>query len=253
MKIGITERMRIWLRVLWSLWKTFGGVKCNVLSSEETVNEILKGKSLIRFGDGEFGIYQGKDIHYQEWSTDMREKFVQIKEEYEQFSQDCPYLLAVPNKFMKMSSMALLKRRVWASSWAEARFCFKKNFDTRLTYGDAFVFEKKNRCIYEKIWEDVTYQNIIFIHNNEKYAREFARRYNKNVVFVKCPAKNAFQELQSIMTECEEKVLAYKLEEKVQILISAGPAGKILAYYFSNKGYHCVDAGHCWDEPLESD
>lgn len=252
MKIGTIDRIRIWFCVLWALWKTIGGVKCNVLSPEETVNEIFKGKSLIRLGDGEFGIYQGKDIHYQEWSSDMKEMFVRIKEDYEKSSADCPYLLAVPNKFMRMSSLRLLKKRVWASSWAESRLFFKKNFALNLIYGDAFIFEKKNQSIYEKIWNDTTYSNVVFIHNNEKYAREFARKYHKRVIFVSCPPKNAFDELKSLVAECEEKIRTYKLDGRVQFVVSAGPTGKILAYYFANQGYQCIDTGHCWDEPLES-
>lgn len=253
MRVSMIKRVQIWGRVLCSLWKTFGGVKCHVLSAEETVNEIIRGKSIIRFGDGEFGIYQGKDIHYQDWIPELKDEFIQIKKTYEQRKQECPYLLAVPNKFMQVNSMTLLKKRVWASSWAEARLFFKQNFDTQLVYGDAFVFEKKNRSIYEKIWGETIFSNVIFIHNNEKYAKDFAKKYNKKVTYVKCPSRNAFQELKSIVTECENKLLMYEAEKKVQFIISAGPAGKVLAYYFSNKGYQCIDTGHCWDEPLESD
>ena len=35
------------------------------------------------------------------------------------------------------------------------------------------------------------------------------------------------------------------------LTISAGPAGKVLVYRLSKRGYWCIDAGHCWDDPLE--
>lgn len=254
MFINVIKRMKIWCRVLWALFQTREGVQCNVLSAEETIEKILKGKSLIRFGDGEFGIYQGKNIHYQKWTPDLKEQFIAIKGQYEKEGEHCPYLLAVPNKFLKINSKTLLKKRVWASSWAEARLYFKRNFKTDIVYGDAFTFEKKNRELYEKVWSATqSHSNIFFIHNDEKYAQEFAKRYNKMVTFIQCPSKNAFQELQNIFVDCEEKLSKCNKDEQVQFVISAGPAGKILAYYFANKGYQCIDTGHCWDEPLESE
>lgn len=253
MQVSVIKRIRIWGRVLWSLCRTFKGIDCHVLSAEETVNEILAGKSIIRFGDGEFGIYRGKDIHYQDWTPELKEKFVQIKETYERKKHESQYLLAVPQKFMQINSVELLKRRVWASSWAEARLFFKQNFDLKLIYGDAFVFEKKNRSIYGKIWQSKTNSNIIFVHNDEKYANSFAKRFAKRVAFVQCPPQNAFQDLEHIILECEKKIIMFNSEQEIKFVISAGPAGKVLAYYFTNKGYQCIDVGHCWDEPLESE
>lgn len=252
MQISLMQRIIIWGRVLWALFKTFGGVKCNVLSAEETITEIMKGRSLIRFGDGEFGIYKGKDIHYQVWSSELKECFIKIKEKYQKEQDTCPYLLAVPNKFMKIRSSELIKKRVWASSWAEARLYFKKNFNTNIIYGDAFVFEKKNRELYDKLWKTSSVnKTIIFLHNDEKYAKAFEQRYNKKVIFVKCPAQNTFQDIKAIQQECEDKIATFAVDELL-FVVSAGPAGKVLIYNFTNKGYQCIDTGHCWDEPLES-
>lgn len=136
--IFLIIKIKIWIRVLYSLSMTFFGVKSNVLDAEDTVQKILEGKSLIRFGDGEFGIYRGKNIHYQQYSNDLKEKFEEIKETFESEDDTCPYLLAVPKKFIQCAGTSLCKKRVLVSSWAEARYYFKKNFDLTKTYAPHF-------------------------------------------------------------------------------------------------------------------
>ena len=247
------KRIKIWLSVLKSLIATFSGVNGQYLDAEMTVSLVSRGKSLIRLGDGEFGIYREKDIHYQRWSPELQKMFEIIKNDYETNSEHCPYLLAVPRRFMTVNGFQLAKRRVYVSSWAESRYDFKKNFKHDIPYGDAFLFDKNNRGIYSEIWDNPACpENVIFIHNSESYARYFADTYHKNTVFVQCPPRNAFEDIDKLQAQ----VMAV-IEENgwgrgcVMLTISAGPAGKVLVYRFSKQGYWCIDAGHCWDEPLE--
>ncbi len=247
------KRPIIWLRVLYSLLLTFGGVKANIYSAEQTVEEIKKGRSLIRFGDGEFGIYRGKDIHYQKWSSELKAEFDKIKLDYEKDVNNCPYVLAVPKSFMSISGFKLMKKRVYVSSWSESRLQFKKTFNRKIAYGDSFLFEKKNKETYSKIWNrEDSPKNVIFVHNCSKYAENFSNTYNKNTFFVECPSKDAF----SCVDELEKEILSVIEKngfnkDNVTMAISAGPAGKVLVYRFATKGYMAIDAGHCWDDPLE--
>lgn len=248
-------RIKIWIRVLYSLILTFPGVMCKVLDAEDTVQKIREGKSLIRFGDGEFGIYNGKSIHYQQFSDDLKNKFEEIKSFFEIEGENCPYLLAVPKKYMQCTGFALCKKRVLVSSWAEARNYFKKNFNLNKTYGDAFLFERKNVSIYENIWNAKNdSRTIIFIHNNRIYAEQFQKKYKREVLFIQCPTQNAFEQIEKLENVINNLIALHNLgKENVQIVVSAGPTGKILVYQFSRKGYHSIDAGHCWDDPLESE
>lgn len=247
------KRIGIWISVLKAFLLTFGGVQGKILGAEETASEILKKKSLIRFGDGEFGIYRGKDIHYQKWSRELQNAFEEMKKDYENDHDGCPFLLAMPRRFMTVNGFQLARKRVFVSSWAESRLDFKRNFRHDIPYGDAFLFEKNNKEIYSEIWKNAACpENVIFIHNNPVFAEYFGNTYNKSVAFVRCPAKDAF----SNVGELEEKVLRVVAENswskgEVMLTISAGPAGKVLAYRLSKRGFWCVDAGHCWDDPLE--
>lgn len=247
------KRMKIWFSVLRSFIVSFPGVTGKFLSAEETVQELLKRRSLIRFGDGEFGIYRQKDIHYQKWSPELYENFEKIKRDYEADNEHCPYLLAVPRRFLSVSGFQLMKKRVYISSWAESRRDFLKNFVHDIPYGDAFLFEKKNREIYSRVWDsDLCPNNVIFIHNSPRYAENFKKTYRKNVVFIQCPECGAFEYIdvleKNIMQVIREN---HWTAEDVMLTISAGPAGKVLVYRISINGYWCIDAGHCWDDPLE--
>lgn len=251
--MSIIKRLFIWIDVFFSFAMTFFGVKATIKSAEETVDEIVSGKSLIRFGDGEFGIYRGKDIHYQKWSPELKEEFLKIKKDFENQKEACPYILAVPKRFMTVKGTELMKKRVYVSSWSQSRYDFKKDFKKKLPYGDSFLFEKNNKETYSRIWSsDSCPENVIFVHNNEQYAEFFKSTYNKNTVFIKCPAKDSFAEVDALQGSIE-KVIAEKgwSNNQVMVTISAGPAGKVIVYRLSNKGYQCIDAGHCWDDPLE--
>lgn len=249
----IYKRALIWIDVLFSFLATFFGVRATIKTPEETVAEILKGKSLIRFGDGEFGIYRGYDIHYQRWSPELKECFLKIKNDFEEQGEACPYVLAVPRRFMTVKGTFLAKKRVYVSSWSQSRYDFKKNFRHDLPYGDSFLFEKANKEIYSRIWADESCpQNVIFVHNNEQYAEYFADTYKKNTVFVRCPSRDSFEELTALEASIREAIAKNNWsKEQVLLTISAGPAGKVLVYKLSKEGYRCIDAGHCWDDPLE--
>ncbi len=247
------KRFFIWMDVIFCFFATFFGVKANIKSPEETVEEINKGRSLIRFGDGEFGIFRNKSIHYQDWSPELRERFEMIKRDFEEQGDNCPYLLTVQKCFICVNSLRLLKKRVYVSCWSQTRYDFKKNFNHDLTYGETLLFEKGKSHVYGKIWtHESCPPNIIFVHNDEKYAKFFEQTYHKNTFFVKCPPKHAFSKLDEMEKEIQAIIDENGWEkDQVMIVMSAGPAGKVIIYDFSKQGYHCVDTGHCWDDPLE--
>lgn len=247
------KRIQIWYSVLKAFCCTFMGIKNRIIGPNETVNEILKKRSLIRFGDGEFGIFHAKSIHYQNWSPELKTIFEDIKKDYEKQQESCSYLLALPKKFLSVSGLKLIKKRVYVSSWSQSRYDFKLNFLHDIIYGDAFLFERKNKDIYSKIWlNDICPKTVIFVHNSKKYASNFASMYNKNVIFVQCPGKNAFEAIEELEKEIHNKIYSHQLNsENVMLIFSAGPAGKALVYKFSKLGFWGIDAGHCWDDPLE--
>lgn len=250
----VIDRIVIWIDVLKSFIYTFWGIKSNIVSPNDTVNIILnERKSLIRFGDGEFGIYRGKNIHYQNWSVKLKNEFIKIKQDYEKQVEKSNFLLAIPKEFMSIPGWVLMKKRVYVSSWSQSRYDYKKDWNHNIRYGDSFLFEKKNRDIYGKLWQNnKTPEYIIFLHNNKEFADLFAVTYSKKVEFIKCPAQNAYEKIDFLEKEVFEIIKEKQWNKKdVMVVVSAGPAGKVLIYRLCKKNIWGIDAGHCWDDPLE--
>ena len=250
----IIDRIVIWLDVTKSFVNTFWGIKANIVSSRETVEIILnEKKSLIRFGDGEFGIYRGKNIHYQSWSEQLKREFIEIKKDYEKQKEKSNFLLAVPKRFMSVPSWRLIKKRVYVSSWSQSRYDYKKEWNHSIRYGDSFLFEKKNKEIYGRLWNNNgTPKNILFIHNDKKFSELFAVTYNKKVEFIKCPMQNAYEKIDFLENEVFKIIKKRNWDKNdVMVVVSAGPAGKILVYRLCKKNIWGIDTGHCWDDPLE--
>lgn len=152
----------------------------------------------------------------------------------------------MPAEFIKCSGKKLIKSREYISSWAFTRYYFKRNLDKNVKYGDAFIFKKINANKYKEIWNSK--DNVIFVHNDKKYAEAFSELYDKNTFFIKIPSKNAYDDYENIKKEI---LLKARDKENLIILVSAGSCGKVLVNDLSQKGYQCIDTGHCFDSPLK--
>lgn len=244
------RRLKIWVEVIKDFIISFRGSRAEILSSEETVKCVLnQNKSIIRLGDGEFNILKGKDISYQKYSISLEKDIKKILKEYFKNSKECKYLLCVPKFFMNSNGIKLIKKRVYVSSWSYSRKIFQKEFPQDIVYGDAFLFAKQNKKNYEEIWKMANKSKCIFIHNNEKYAKDFEKRYKIPTSFIKIEAKNAYEEIEKIRKEIIQKIEGINKDD-IMVIISAGPAGKVLVYDLANEGILAIDAGHCWDDPL---
>ncbi|WP_370760516.1 GT-D fold domain-containing glycosyltransferase [Faecalibacillus intestinalis] len=245
----LQKRIIIWIKVLFNYFSSFKKLKCIILDSENTVGlQLETKKSLIRFGDGEFNLLNKKDVHYQKYSLELASELKKILLEY---SIESNYIIAVPYYYFSNNN-TVLNNRLLISCWSIPKTIFKKNMQKNVPYGDAFLFSKNNKKIkiFEKIWEN--YTNIVFVHNNEIYTKAINLKKNQKLFYVKVPNKNAYEKIENIQNDIEMTfILNDLLKSNSIILISAGPAAKVLVYSLSKKGFLCIDTGHCWDDPLE--
>lgn len=218
-------------------------------NNQELIEKILKEqKSLIRYGDGEFDIIEGKSIHYQEYSLELGERLNAILCTYIKNENSLSYIVAMPEYFFNSCGLRILFSRLRLSAWSHARYLFKKRYDKKVYYGDAFLFHKDNEQEYSKIWEKAGIRKIIFVHNNIKYAEIFEQKYKIKTDFVKIPPKNAYRIVDCILQRIKTVVAN---DKKAMVIVSAGPCGKILVYELAQEGIWAIDTGHCWDEPLD--
>lgn len=244
------KRLVIWVKVLYSF---INSLDCNknslFLTAKETIDEVIvKNKSLIRLGDGEFNILEGKDVHYQKHSLELQKNIELIINKYIDNPKESNYLLCMPGEYLACSGLSLLRKKRYVASWSFSRYLFKKRYDKDIQYGDSFVFADQNEEIYRKIWQDSNVENVIFVHNDIVYADKFTNKYNINTVPVIIPCSNSFDEKDQILNEIKQK---FKNYPNAVVLISAGPTAKYLVYQLAQNNIRAIDTGHCWDKPLK--
>lgn len=223
--------------------------KAQLFNANQTVEKALnEKKSLLRLGDGEFIIMSGGSIHYQKADEELQKKLANVVNAYIDNPEQCNYSVCMPKQFLECSGLSLSRKRVWVSSWAKTRYMFKKNYDKELTYGDAFLFANGNSEIYSKLWENE--QKVVFLHNNKVYAEQFKEKYNVETTFIQVPDRDAFSHYEMLYNKITDTV---QDKENTIVLISAGPAAKILVPLLSEKNIWAIDTGHCWDFPLENE
>lgn len=245
MKIFIRKIKTLISIIYYHIISLSGSKKCEYYTMAETIDLAIKQKkSIIRLGDGEFNIINDRGVSYQSSDEQLKESILNIINKY-LINDNCNYILCMPGEFLKPRGINLKYKHI--ISWAFSRYYFNKNYDVEITYGDAFIFAKGNDKVYSLLWQSNEIENIIFIHNNIKYANEFKKKYKKNITFIQVPVKDAYSSVNDIEKRIIKSVHDIK---KTIILISAGPCAKVLVNRLSDNGYWAIDTGHCWDEPL---
>lgn len=245
----IFMRIRLWLRTIYFFVLSIGKNRnARFYTVEESINYVINNNaSLIRFGDGEFNIMDGRSIVYQVFSSELSNNLQTIINEYIKGSPENNYLLCMPRDFLDNNGIKLLKKRTYLSSWSYSRYIFKKKYDKNVIYGDAFAFSDIYEDIYMRLWIEKDLESVIFVHNNIKYCESFKQKYGLECDFVKVPDFNSYEVKEEILQEI--LTCAKKLNRFI-VLISAGPCAKYLTFELSKKGIIAIDTGHCWDDPL---
>lgn len=237
------RKIKTLLKLIVYAAKSFKGVeKAGFYNAVETVDIALyKRVSIIRLGDGEFNILNGISVSYQKCNDQLQREMEKLILDY--IEGNGRYLLCMPGEFLNVKGNALNLKQL--KSWAFSRYYFKKKFDVNVTYGDAFLFAKGNEMIYSRIWKESKADKVVFVHNDSSYAVKFANKYGIETEFVKVPKRNAYSQIREI-----EQSIRQISSTDTLILISAGPATKVIIKHLSFEGFWCIDTGHCWDLPL---
>lgn len=228
------------LKLLLSPFKT----NIKIIKDDEMIDYVIKNNlSIIRYGDGEFRIIESKKgIHYQDFNQKLCDE---MEELFYKYSIESKYLLSVPYFFNENIDWYKKMPYSFTSCFAKCRMFFRKKYNKNMIYGDAFLFKKGNKKIYEKLWKNE--KKLILIHNDIKWAKSLEKEYNIKVDFIEIPKKNSYDKIDNI----EKRIKEINENKKTKILISGGPMSKALIYRLSKEEYIIYDTGHCFDEPLE--
>ena len=208
--------------------------------SESALQEAMdRGRSLIRLGDGEAYIINYGSIHYQDFDSRLRTALFEIVRDY---SDTSPYLLGIPKEGLGQSNTELARKNL-LGCWLPFKVLYERMFNHDANYFDAHLFYRSD-YLTRLLDRALAGKKVILVTNRENFdlirGEGIERRFP--IVFVECPSQNAFSGINNL----HERVIAEidpNNPDEYRVLLSAGPASKVLAYWLSTAGITAFDIG----------
>ena len=218
-------------------------------SHKTTINNIInEGKSLARFGDGEFSIIYGTNRwSFQQYDEQLSERLLQVLQ-----SDNDKLMIAIADNYGDLSKYTSeSKSEIRAYMTDETRKKHETLLNKNKTYHDAYITrwymmmnDKKteapaNRLSnLKKLWNN---RNVIAVEG------EFTRLGVGNNLFdnaasfkrIIAPGTNSFRKYDDILDAC----LKYGSKNDL-FLLAIGPSSGVLAYDLVQSDYQAIDVGH---------
>ena len=214
---------------------------------EATIEKVKSGKSLVRFGDGEFSLMFGEERpDFQHCNDELKHRLREII-----LSEEENILIGIADNYG-----SLLNYSTWAADDIRAYMTreirsqhlsvlkkdriYENAYISRpyVLYGDKDTSNPKKRFeALQTIWEG----KHIVILEGEKTRLGIGNDLFGNVKSIErviCPAENAFSKyneiLEYIMTQDKSKMY----------LLALGPTATVLGYDMAKAGFWAIDVGH---------
>ncbi len=252
-KIEIQEK-KIWKKDL-EIQKQYGIPK--IMSIDETLNIITNSNvSICRYGDGEFKIMDGDSIFFQNDSSLLAQRLIEVIKSENENILVCipPFFDRTKKPKIKGLNKAEKARKKQATRYmnniiAQKRLKWYKYFDMNRLYGCSTVsrfyagvydYEKSTRWINEwkNLWND---KNILIVEGEKTRLGVGNDLFDnaKNIRRILAPATSAFDSYDKILESVENNY-----QENELVLIALGPTATVLAYDLALNGIRSIDIGH---------
>lgn len=212
----------------------------------ETVDKLLEGYSISRYGDGELSlVYKKKKsgINYQEHNDEMRKRLADILK-----SNLDNHIVAIPGPLIKVEDLTIGE----AYFWSKYYMTNKGNLDKYLLKDKVYYDQMISRFylpypdrteahkIVEKIKRLFNNRNVTILEGeNTRFGLgNSLLKEAKMVERILCPPKNAYKIYSKILERTKQ------VSKENLILIALGPTATILAYDLAKIGYQAIDIGH---------
>lgn len=223
---------------------TFNLPKISVQSTEQTLNLILNDSiKVVRFGDGEFDLIEGKSITYQQGSPQLSKQLRDVL-----FSENEKLLVCVPDFFENISRYTDSSIKFWKHDIRKRERLYKEIANTTRVFGSAQIsrpyINLKDKSISKRyfkklkqIWEN---KDILIVEGETSRSGVGNDLFDnaKSIKRIICPSKNAYSKLREI----ESKIQYFK--ENRLILLMLGPTAKIAIADLVNIKNQMIDIGH---------
>lgn len=223
----------------------FHPLRFSVMSIEDTLQEIERKKSIIRFGDGEFSLIAGNDILFQNASKELSDKLKECLKELD----NSRVLLCLPETLTGLRKFEKRVQKNWIINFAGNYSYYKQYCSPRYVYGNAFV-SRPYMAYRDKTQAGKNFEHLISLFEDKNiYIIEGALSRTgvgnnlfekaKSISRIICPSKNAYEHIERI-----KRVSLEKVPKDAMVLLALGPTSKPLGLWLVNNGYWVIDIGH---------
>lgn len=220
-----------------------------IVPANETMEQIVNyGKSLARFGDGEFAAIEGRIRHRFQTEVDegLKQRLLEVLQ-----SEEENLLIGIADNYGSLEKYTeQAKREIRCYLNPQVRKEHLSLLNSQRTYYDAYVtrpyvmYADSQTDAPEKRFKDLrriwSGRNCVFVEGC------YTRLGIGNDLFdnagsiqrILGPAENAFSKYREILDACMEQ------KKDTLFLLALGPTATVLAYDLCKAGYQAVDVGH---------
>ena len=208
-----------------------------ILDLDKSLDELIaSGKSIARYGDGEFKLIMGENIGFQKSHPELTRRLKEILK-----NDNDKLLVGIVDSFGYCPS-SYMKKVIML-----CRETLYKYIDFDKTYVDAslarrFIFSTEEQGVeyYNKIKSLWNNKDVVIVEGagsrlgvgNDLFESA------KSIQRILCPIKNAFSKYDTILSEC------LKQPKDKLFILALGPTATLLAVDLAEKGYRALDIGH---------
>lgn len=218
--------------------------RVQVMSIDETIDTLINtNKSLVRFGDAEISIIEGRTTQFQQFDSNLAGKLSDILG----YCND-QIIVGIPDIFESLDPYTKHSRKFWKEHLFYSRRTYEKYCDLKKNYANAFlsrlyyVYEDKAQSgkWFDKVKEIWNNKNIVVVEGEITHSgvgNDLFDNVNK-IERILCPSFNAFLAYGQIREAC------LQMEKDRLFLLSAGNTAKLLVCDLVEAGYRAIDIGN---------
>lgn len=196
-----------------------------VLNESDTLDRVISGASIARYGDGEFKICRGAGIKSQEGNDRLSERMRAILQD----SGTC--LVGIPNLHSQTPKAPFWAKYVGSAHWLKEGREYVSSFITRPDSAPWIDTEDYWQRL-ESLWVG---QDVTLVRGSSKSLTADDLIGAKTITEIVAPRQHAFAQYDCLM----ERIGTPK-----RAILCLGPTATVMAVDLCAKGVHAVDLGH---------
>ena len=229
----------------YEIYDSFKKIKIPIIKTiDQTIETLINTeKSLVRFGDGEFELLEGKSISFQKSSQEISLRMKEVLS-----SKEDNIMVAIPKIiYEEKNNIPFHERSFWNMNGTKYRKIIFDYCDFNRIYYNAQVTLAFSSYLRYDL--ETYFSKLQSIWNQKKIAIIIGNNIMKNIKY------NIFDNASSIEYQIAPNINAFdrynlilenakKIDKNKIIFIVLGPTATILAYDLAKEGYRALDIGH---------